>query len=100
MTDSSHGQIANLIARYAFVTDDGDFAALGDLFARGSFTLNGGPAAHGAAAGTGRAGRVLQTSRAGTPRTRHVPTNLLIDIDESAGVALSRSYFTVFQSLP
>ncbi|HEY2239071.1 MAG TPA: nuclear transport factor 2 family protein [Streptosporangiaceae bacterium] len=100
MTDSSYGQIANLIARYAFVTDDGDFAALGDLFAQGSFALNGGPAVHGAAAVTALAERVLQTYPDGTPRTRHVATNLLIDIDEPAGSARSRSYFTVFQSLP
>jgi hypothetical protein len=66
MTDSSYEQIANLIARYAFATDDGDFAALGGLFADASFRLNDGPAVHGAAAVTAR----------------------------------SRSYFTVFQSLP
>jgi 3-phenylpropionate/cinnamic acid dioxygenase small subunit len=100
MTESSYGQIANLIARYAFVTDDGDFAALGGLFADGSFSLNGGPPVHGAVAVTELAERVLQTYPDGTPRTRHVTTNLLIDVDEPTGTARSRSYFTVFQSLP
>jgi len=100
MTDSSYGQIANLLARYAFVTDDGDFAALGRLFAQGSFALNGDRLAHGAAAVTELAERVLQIYEDGTPRTRHVTTNLLIDVDEQAGTARSRSYFTVFQSLP
>ena len=100
MTDSSYQQIANLIARYAFATDDGDFAALGSLFAEASFRLNDGAAVHGAAAVTELAHRVLQTYPDGTPRTRHVTSNLLIEMDEQAGTAQSRSYFTVFQSLP
>ena len=100
MTESSYAEIANLIAEYAFATDDGDFAALGSLFTDGSFQLNDGPPAHGAEAVTALAHRVLQTYPDGTPRTRHVTTNLLIDADERAGTARSRSYFTVFQSLP
>lgn len=36
----------------------------------------------------------------GTPRTRHVTTNIAIEVDEEAGTAVSRSYFTVFQALP
>ena len=36
----------------------------------------------------------------GTPRTKHVTTNLAIDVDEEAGTAVSRSYFTVLQALP
>ena len=35
----------------------------------------------------------------GTPRTKHVTTNLVIDTDESEGTATSRSYYTVFQQL-
>ena len=100
MTDSSYQQIANLIAQYAFATDDGDFAGLGRLFSRSSFALNGGEPVRGAAAVTDLAFRVLQTYDDGTPRTRHVTTNLFIDIDEQAGTASARSYFTVFQSLP
>src|ERR1700741_3450074 len=100
MNDSSYGQTANLIARYAFVTDDGDFAALGQLFSHGSFSLNGGAPVHGAAAVTELARRILQTYQDGTPRTRHVTTTLLTTIDEQAARAQSRSYFPVFQSLP
>ena len=36
----------------------------------------------------------------GTPRTKHLTTNLAIEIDEEAGRADSRSYFTVLQALP
>ena len=36
----------------------------------------------------------------GTPRTKHVTTNLAIEVDEEAGTAFSRSYFTALQALP
>ena len=36
----------------------------------------------------------------GTPRTKHVTTNLAIEVDEDEGTAVSRSYFTVLQALP
>ena len=36
----------------------------------------------------------------GTPRTKHVTTNLAIKVDERAGTASSRSYFTALQALP
>lgn len=36
----------------------------------------------------------------GTPRTRHVTTNLAVEVDEEAGTAVSRAYFTVLQALP
>lgn len=36
----------------------------------------------------------------GTPRTKHVTTNLAIEVDEEAGTAVSRSYFTALQALP
>jgi hypothetical protein len=42
MPNISHEQaIANLIARYAFLVDDGDFRGLAQLFADGEFILNG-----------------------------------------------------------
>ena len=33
----------------------------------------------------------------GSPRTRHVTTNVVIEVDEPAGTASSRSSYTVFQ---
>lgn len=34
----------------------------------------------------------------GTPRTKHVVTNPIIEIDEKANEATSRSYYTVLQA--
>jgi 3-phenylpropionate/cinnamic acid dioxygenase small subunit len=93
-------RIENLIASYAFLVDDGEFAALGELLAEADFSLNGGPAVHGRDAIERLAHDTLQTYDDGTPRTRHVTTNLIIEVDRQAGTATSRSYFTVFQSLP
>ena len=36
----------------------------------------------------------------GTPRTKHVTTNVSIEVDEEAGTAVSRCYFTALQALP
>jgi hypothetical protein len=36
----------------------------------------------------------------GTPHTKHVTTNLMVNVDEEAGTATARSYFTVLQALP
>ena len=36
----------------------------------------------------------------GTPRTKHITTNLAIEVDEEAGTAMSRAYFTAMQALP
>ena len=36
----------------------------------------------------------------GTPRTKHVITNVAIEVDDQAGTAVSRSYFTVLQEVP
>jgi hypothetical protein len=36
----------------------------------------------------------------GTPGTKHVTTNLILDIDEEEGTASARSYFTVLQAVP
>jgi hypothetical protein len=92
--------IENLIATYAFLVDDGEFAKLGVLLGDAGFRLNGGPVIKGRDAIERFASETLQTYADGTPRTRHVTTNLIIEVDEEAGTAVSRSYYTVFQSLP
>ena len=36
----------------------------------------------------------------GTPKTKHITTNAIIEVDEEAGTATSRSYFCVVQATP
>jgi hypothetical protein len=87
------------MASYAELVDDGDVAGVGMLLADATFT-------GGAGSVSGRAAieELLRDSlivyEDGTPRTKHVTTNIAIEVDEEAGAAVSRSYFTVLQALP
>jgi 3-phenylpropionate/cinnamic acid dioxygenase small subunit len=96
---SSYRAIENLITTYAELVDEGDFAGVGTLLADAVFT--GG-------AGSFRGGEAIEKMLRdnvivyddGTPRTKHVTTNIAIEVDEVGGTAKSRSYFTAFQALP
>ena len=96
---SSYRAIENLIASYAELVDDGDFAGVGILLADATFT--GGA---GSVSGREAIEKMLRDSLVvyddGTPRTKHVTTNVAIEVDEEAGTAVSRSYFTALQALP
>jgi len=96
---SSYRAIENLIATYAELVDDGDFAGVGVLLADATFT--GGA---GSVRGRDAIDKMLRDSVIvyddGTPRTKHVTTNVAIEVDEEAGTAVSRSYFTALQALP
>jgi 3-phenylpropionate/cinnamic acid dioxygenase small subunit len=96
VTVSPERAIENLIARYAFLTDDGDFAGLGALLDAAEFRL-GTTVVRGQDAVERLARSALRTYADGTPRTRHVTTNIIIDVDPGGQSATSRSYFTVFQ---
>lgn len=96
---SSYRAIENLIATYAELVDDGDFAGVGVLLADATFTGGGGRRA--AETRSRRcSGDSLIVYDDGTPRTKHVTTNVAIEVEEEAGTAVSRSYFTALQALP
>jgi 3-phenylpropionate/cinnamic acid dioxygenase small subunit len=96
---SSYRAIENLIATYAELVDDGDFPGLGALLADATFTGSGAPVS-GSDAVEKMFRDMLIVYDDGTPRTRHVTTNVVIEADEEAGTAVSRAYFTVLQALP
>jgi 3-phenylpropionate/cinnamic acid dioxygenase small subunit len=89
--------IENLIATYAELVDNADFAGLGALLADATFTGSGAPVS-GAIAIEQMFRDMLVVYDDGTPRTKHVTTNIIIDADEQAGTAAARSYVTVFQA--
>ncbi len=103
MSDSAR-EIANLIYSYAERLDAGDFKGVGALFARGAISNQGiDTASRGADEVVALYEQWTRLYPDGTPRTKHVTTNLICEIDEAAGTAEVRSYFTVFQqtdSLP
>ena len=97
--ESSYRAIERLISTYAELVDDGDFAAVGRLLADATFTGGAGEVRGGDAIEKMLRDNVIVYDD-GTPRTRHVTTNLAIELDEEAGTALSRAYFTALQALP
>ncbi len=95
----SHVALANLVFRYAELVDAGDFDGIATLFADGAITATGSDVVDAGAEAV--LARYVDWTRRypddGTPKTKHVLTNLIFDIDEEAGRAEVRSYFTVLQ---
>jgi hypothetical protein len=92
--------IENLIVRYAELVDAGDFRGLGEMFADAVFGGEGDAVASGRDAIEKLFRSLVRVYDDGTPRTKHVTTNISIDVDTDGGTAESRSYVTVLQALP
>jgi 3-phenylpropionate/cinnamic acid dioxygenase small subunit len=92
--------ITNLLYRYAELMDAGELEQVADLFADARVTLGGGQVVSGAASMLEQWRAFVRIHPCGTPRTRHVITNPIIEIDETAGTAICRSVYTVFQQTP
>lgn len=77
--------------------DAGDPEGVAGLFAQATYGAEGGPVREGSEAVLAalRGAVVLHD---GLPRTKHVVTNVTVDLDEAAGTAAARSYFTVLQA--
>lgn len=96
----AHWTITNLLYRYAECIDAGDFEGVADILGHATLT------AEGTALLLDTRDKVLAhyvnvTRRypEGTPRTKHVTSNPIVEVDEAAGTATCRSYFTVFQAV-
>ena len=95
---NSATEVANLLYRYAELLDGGELEAAADLFLNakiksGNSLLNN--------------LQLLENWRqrvkiypCGTPLTKHVITNPIINVNEEAGTATCRSYYTVLQATP
>lgn len=92
--------ITNLLYRYAELMDAGELEQVAALFAHARVTLGGGLVVDGAAPMLEQWRAFVRIHPCGTPRTRHVITNPIIEIDEAAGTATCRSVYTVFQQTP
>ncbi len=93
--------IANLIYTYAERIDAGDFTGVGELFERATLTFEGyEDAVRGKEAIADLYTRTTRRYEDGTPRTKHVITNVMVEVDGGGTTARSRSYFTVFQAVP
>lgn len=94
---TSADAIAKLIYGYAERIDAGNLEGVASLFEHATYRSQAGTEYRGSAA-------VVEVLRRmvilydGTPRTKHVTTNVVIDVDEDKGTAQARSYYTVFQA--
>jgi 3-phenylpropionate/cinnamic acid dioxygenase small subunit len=87
--------LTNMIYRYAELFDTGDFDGFAQQFEHGVWFR-----AEPGAEATRRWIDEHVVLHDGLPRTKHVTTNLILDVDEEAGAATARSYITVLQATP
>lgn len=86
--------IENLLYVYAERVDAGDLDGVGALFEHGSVVGH-----HGAESVREMYAATMRVhEETGTPRTHHVVSNPVIEVDEAAGTATCRSRFTVLQA--
>jgi SnoaL-like domain len=93
-------QITNLLYAYGNLVDAGDFAGIGELFAHcavsdasGRLDVRGAEAVTQLYEATTR--RYPDT---GTPKTKHLIHNPIVEVDEAAGRARTRAHYTVLQA--
>jgi 3-phenylpropionate/cinnamic acid dioxygenase small subunit len=92
--------IEHIVYGYAERIDLGDFEGMAELFAHARYRVSeDDPGVEGSAAVLEIMNGMVRRYPDGTPRTKHVTTNLVIDADDEAGTARSRSYYTVFQQV-
>jgi hypothetical protein len=92
--------LGNLIAGYAELIDGGDFDGVADLL--GDAGVGDGENSSLLRGRDALAAMFTATTRRypdGTPRTKHVTTNLILEIEEDAGRASARSYWMVLQAV-
>lgn len=90
-------EIRNLLGTYCDLMDQGDFDALGELFTNGRLADEAGAAIAVGADAVANLYRVGTKLYDGSPRTKHVVANTVIDRHEDASTAVARSSYVVFQ---
>lgn len=95
-------EITDLLFAYAERIDSGEFDALAELFSDAELTFEGYDQVH---RGRDEIRALYEASTRrypddGSPKTKHLVTNVIVSVDDSAGTAAARSYFTVLQAVP
>lgn len=88
--------IANLLYRYAELMDGGELEAVAELFTHAR--LKSGAGLLDSAGMLEQWRLYVKIHPCGTPRTKHLVTNPIIEVDEAAGTASCRSSYTVLQA--
>ena len=96
MTNSAV-QILNLVSHYAELIDSGHFEGAAALFTHARIKTARGEIGPAEVLAMWCDNVILYED--GTPRTKHVITNPIIDVDEGAGTGTCRTYYTVMQQV-
>lgn len=91
--------IKNIVLSYVELLDLGDLDGLSNLFTRATVHLQGGAPLRGAQAFKEFIESTVQFYD-GIPSTKHVVSNVMVEIDEQRHSATARSYYTAFQARP
>ena len=92
---TSEQAIRRLMFRYAELQDAADFDAVAELFSHGIFQRGDGKSFLGPEVSAHRkSSNILHD---GKLATKHVTTNIRIEVDEATNSATAHSYYTVFQ---
>src|SRR6266852_4704447 len=89
--------ITALVHSYAELLDAGDLDGVAALFSNATWRSAASGTMRGAAAVRSVYDRVMLYD--GSPRTKHVLTNLTITLDQDTATATGRCYFTVLQGV-
>ena len=92
-------ELSRLIFSYAERLDLGDFGAVAALFEQASYGPAEGPMSRGAAAVEKILREFVILYEDGTPRTKHLTSNLIVEVDADGLGASARSYFAVLQAV-
>ncbi|MDE2596789.1 MAG: nuclear transport factor 2 family protein [Sphingomonadales bacterium] len=97
---SPEAHVTNLLYRYAELMNEGRLEEVAALFAKARVKMGGGTEVEGAAPMLAQWHTFVRIYPCSTPGTRHLVTNPIVAVDEAAGTATCRSYYTVFQQTP
>jgi ketosteroid isomerase-like protein len=95
MVDNAR-EIENLMYTYAERIDAGDLAGVAELFRNGRIKAGPGIVFEGAEQVLGLYNSATRLYD-GTPRTRHVTTNVTVEVNDNGDTATARAYYTVLQ---
>jgi hypothetical protein len=90
--------VTRILYEYAARLDLGDIDGVGELFSYGVFRAADQEGGYEGSAGVAGMFRSWVQFYNGSPRTKHVTTNLRIDVDDDGLGATCQSYFTVLQA--
>jgi hypothetical protein len=93
--------VTELIYTYAERIDAGDFSGVGELLGDALLTFEGYDATvSGVDAIAALYGSTTRRFEDGTPKTKHLMTNVMVHVDHDELHASSKSYYTVLHAVP